>query len=186
MRRPGLRFVPALAVATAATVALTSCDQFKADPLAFTRVGETTVMRICLDLTITGVEIEQHDAIVWSASGESTLPAGTEVAFSELPPGLASSAPFEEQMLDGEVDVRVAVSHELGGTWRTFTPLDSSDLEDGVWLDGWGETTAAPCTTEACQPGFACHNNWPQPTGRPTELEPTLTPNPNPHPTPTE
>jgi hypothetical protein len=61
--------------------------------------------------------------------------------------------------------VRIEVSHELGGTWETVTRLD-----------GRGDPTSTPCASEEHPPGFAGHNDWPQPTGRPTELEPTDTP----------
>jgi hypothetical protein len=183
MQRSGSRFVPTFGVALAVTLALTGCDQFKADPIAFTRVGESTVIRVCLDLTVSGIEIEQNNSLAWNAAGEASLPAGAEFSFSELPAGMVSSFfPFEEAMLD-DANVRMTVSHDVGGSWSTFTPLDPGTLEEGVWLDGHGNPTASPCTPEECQPGFACHNDWPQPTGRPTELDPTFVPEPTPAPT---
>jgi hypothetical protein len=165
---------------------LTACDQFQADPLVFTRVGDTTVVRVCLDLTVTKIEIEeadgdsQHAVGLWSADGSAYLPAGTEFAFSSPPTGLEPAEPFSEVLLDDDVYVRLAVSHVEGGSWRTFTPIDSGSLTEGVWLDGWGEPTSVPCTQEPCAPGWACHNDWPDPSGRPTELEPTYTPKPEP------
>lgn len=183
MQRPWFRFAPTLAVAMGFTLALTGCDQFRAEPIAFTRVGENTVIRVCLDLTVSRIEIEQNNSLAWNAAGEASLPAGTEFSFSELPPGMVSSFfPFEEAMLD-DAYVRMTVSHEVGGSWRTFTTLDPGTLKEGVWLDGRGTPTTTPCTTEECQPGFACHNDWPQPTGRPTELDPTFVPDPTPAPT---
>jgi hypothetical protein len=189
MRRTA-RHTGVIVGALAVLMLLTGCDQFLADPLAFTRVGGTTVVRVCLDLTVTGIEIEEPDGdpqrkvVVWSAEGSAYLPAGTEFAFSSPPAGLEPAEAFAEDLLNDDVYVRLAVSHVEGGSWRTFTPIDSGSLTEGTWLDGWGEPTSAPCTQQPCRPGWACNNDWPDPSGRPTELEPTYTPAPTPSPTP--
>jgi len=189
MRRSG-RLLPVIGGSIGVLALLTGCDQFLADPVVFTRVGDTTVVRVCLDLTVTGIEIEESDGdpqrtvVIWDAEGSTYLPAGTEFAFSSLPAGLEPSEPFVEGLLDDDVFVRIAVSHDEGGSWRMFTPIEYGSLKEGVWLDGWGEPTSAPCTQDPCRPGWACSNDWPDPSGRPTELEPTYAPSPSPSPAP--
>src|SRR5690606_33115353 len=108
-----------------------------------------------------------------------------EFALSALPPGLTAEAAFDEEMLvpvagEESVYLRLDVSHPRGGSWTTFTPISGDNLQAGSWLDGYGDAVDVPCVAEACAPGWACHNDWPQPTGRPTEPMPTFTAVPEP------
>lgn len=191
------RALGAVLLAGAVATVLAGCDQFIPDPVAFTLVDGTPVVRICAPVTITDVEVTDlvgeadmrvpantagplHDELVWDAHGSFSAPAGTEFALESTPPaGLTVIADGSHNRGSGREEIRLELSSVAGGSWQTESELDRSMLQPGIWLDGYGQVTDAPCTHEPCDPLAACFDNWPIPTGHATELQPTFTPSPS-------
>ncbi len=170
---------------------LTACDQFLPEPLAYTRVDGVPIVRVCLPLAITSIEVSREEVvpasngasrtsfrIVWAAVGEAKVEAGTELEVGATLEGLEVVHDDEVEWRDGVFTVAMSVSHDVGGSWQTFSYIDGRDLSEGEWLNSYGESEATPCTHGDCNPVAACHNNWPEPTGYPTQPQPTFSPVP--------
>lgn len=171
-----------------AAASLAGCDTFLPDPVAFTMIDTQPVVRLCLPLTVTSVELKTYSSeddydgqIVWSSNGRHFFPAGSEFVVGAGQDGLVVTQDAGVDFLAGDFAVMIAVSSDAGGSWTTFTSIRTG-LSEGSWLDGYGEPTATPCMRSECMPMSACYNEWPIPTGYPTEPESTFVP---PEPTPT-
>jgi hypothetical protein len=172
----------AMAVAAAALLTLTGCDQFLPEPLAFTVVDDVIVARTCIPLTITSQSISLYSGEkdyegyeIWSAAGSIDLPAGSEFAVATPLEGFTAYQDMSTDLLANRFKLEMTVDAGRGGDWTTFTLLSPGELAEGSWTDSWGAPLDTPCTHEPCSPAAACFNNWPQPTGMPTEARPTFT-----------
>jgi hypothetical protein len=188
-----IRKAVALSAVGLLVVALCGCDQFLPEPLSFTMVDGRPIIRVCLPVTVSYVEIDtfdedarppyfEEDAIpIWWAEGDVFMDAGTEFVLGAAPDGFTvvlddvASAP---DYLDGTFSVHMGVEHGNGSSWEASSFFDSATFEEGVWLDSQGDPLEMPCTRPDCDPGWACHNEWPVPSGAPTRVQPTLTPSP--------
>ncbi len=197
-----MRHRPALATLAAASLALllTGCDQFMAEPFAFTRVGDAIVVRACLDMTIDSVVIkeigekahtdakgrtvvERTHELVWSDLRDQHVVPGDEFQLGYLAPRSIDAEPHAEIVdLSAEAySVTMAVTATDGhGSWNADSHLEPASIEEGVGVDSWGDPMDPPCVHERCMPGAACMNNWPIPTGEPTRSDPSWTPEPAP------
>jgi hypothetical protein len=178
----------AVLVAALAATCLAGCDTFLPDPVAFTMIDAQPVVRLCLPLTVTSVQVKTYSSendyegsIVWSSSGWHFFPAGSEFVIGEGQDGLAVTQDAGADFLTGDFAVMIAVTSNPGGSWTTFSRIDRDEFAEGSWLDGYGEPIDTPCTRGECMPMSACYNEWPIPTGYPTEPESTFVP---PEPTP--
>jgi hypothetical protein len=196
------RSIIAAAAGACLALLLTGCDQFIAEPFAFTRVGDAIVVRACLDMTIDSVLIEEigekthtdakgrtvvehtHE-LVWSDTREQHVVPGDEFQLGYLPPRSIDAEPHAE-VVDLSADaysVSMAVTATDGhGSWSAASHLEPASIEEGTWVDSWGDPMDPPCVHERCMPGAACMNNWPIPTGEPTRSAPTWAPEPAPTP----
>jgi hypothetical protein len=177
----------AVVVAAAAVLGLTACDQFLPEPLAFTVVDDVIVARTCIPLTITSQSISLYasddDYVgneIWSTAGWISLPAGSEFAIATPLDGFTDFYDPPADLLSQRFKLEMNVDAGRGGEWSTFSLFAPGDLAEGTWTDSLGEPLDTPCTHERCVPMAACYNNWPQPTGLPTEGRPTFTPLPEP------
>lgn len=169
---------------------LSACDHFLPEPLAFTEVGEQPVVRVCIPLEITEISIKTYSTdedhrgtVVWHATGSLDAVGGTEFAVGTAPEGLVVDIERGPSFVESdEFAVEMEVRSARGGSWSTFSYIESADLVAGSWLDGSGAATDVPCSQEECAPNAACFNDWPNPTGAPTLPEPTFTPLPLPTP----
>ncbi len=180
-RATPVRIALSVAVAGAVTVGLTACDQFLPDPVAFTVIDGTPVVRVCIPLTITEVSITtvpegQGAGESWVARGSDYFRAGTEFALDAAPEGFTVIEHTEIDLTGTSTYVEIEVDSARGGSWSTFSPIDASALKEGVWLDGYGSPTEVPCLREECSPMATCFNEWPIPTGYPTEPQSTYVP----------
>ena len=78
-------------------IVLSGCDYFPADPVAFTRVDDVAVVRMCLPMTISSIELKTYASdddyegtAVWTASGAADVEEGVEFALGQPPAGLRS------------------------------------------------------------------------------------------------
>ncbi len=176
-----------LAVALAAAVALglSGCDQFLPEPLSFTVVDNVIVARTCVPMSITSQSIslysgdEDYEGYeIWSTAGFIDLPVGSEFAIATPLDGFTNFYDEPTDLQSQRFKLEMTVDAGPGGDWTTFTVLHPGDLAEGEWIDSSGTPLDTPCTHEPCSPMAACFNNWPQPTGEPTEARPTFTPTP--------
>ncbi len=170
-------------VAAVAAVCLAGCDTFLPDPVAFTMIDGQPVVRLCLPLTVTKVEVKTFSSekdyegqVVWSSDGWHFFPAGSEFVVGQGQNGLRVTQDDDSGFLRGEFAVMIDVSSNPGGSWTTHSHIDGTELVEGSWLDGYGDPTGTPCTRGECMPMSACYNEWPIPTGYPTEPESTFVP----------
>ncbi len=173
-----LRAVVIAGVVALVTTGLTGCHQWSPDPIAVTTVGDTAVARICLPMTLTAIRLTSGtgaDSAVWEARGELAVAAGTELPLGEAPEGWSITHDDRAGALTPPFTIRVTADDDYGD--HVFkTTVEPDTLQAGVWLDGYGEPTDSPCTREPCSPGWGCLNQWPEPTGAPTRLPSTWTP----------
>ena len=186
-----LRAVSVLVIGAIVALTLSACDTFLPDPVAFTSVQSQPLIRFCLPLTISKITISTYAnpaadnaTVVWAADGSAFVKAGTDLALGVAPAGFTVTQDDGVEFLSEPFNVQVAVSSRTGGSWDTFSYFSPNSIEDGVWLDGRGIETEAPCTRGDCMPMSACYNAWPIPTGAPTLPETTFVPEPSPVPTP--
>ncbi|MDZ4046155.1 MAG: hypothetical protein U1E32_10305 [Rhodoglobus sp.] len=179
--------IGAVTVAAVVGLALSGCDQFLPEPLSFTMVDGEPVVRVCLPVTITEVAINAYPDTedgefstaveVWRAGGNASVGAGHEFilgrTFDDLSVLVGDEVLSELPGLPFSVEIRV--SSERGGSWTTFSYFET-ELREGAWVDSYGQEQAVPCTRPDCKPGWACHNEWPEPDGEPTRPEPTIVP----------
>lgn len=118
---------------------------------------------------------------IWSTAGSITLPAGSEFAIATHLEGFTNFYDAPTDLLSQKFTLEMNVDAARGGEWITFTDFYPGDLAEGAWIDSNGTPLDTPCTHEPCVPMAACFNNWPQPTGMPTESRPTFTPAPEPY-----
>ena len=177
----------AVALAAAALLGLTGCDQFLPDPLSFTMVDGVVVARTCVPLTISSQTISyfvndgSYDSYpVWSATGSVSLPAGSEFALESPLEGFTESNEIPPDFYAHNYSYDMQVDAGRGGEWTSSTAIRPGDLTEGAWVDAYGTPIDTPCTHEPCAPMYSCYNNWPQPTGMPTEARPTFTLAPEP------
>lgn len=190
--KPWMRMLAGALIAGTLLTALTACDQFQPDPVAFTRVGDTDIVRVCLPLTVKAVTISalspdspDDERIAFQSRGSTEFAAGAEFALRDLLEGHELIVDMDEYFdAAEELKVQLRVSNPQGGGWVTYTVFPAEALSEGVWLNGHGQTVEVPCVQAECSPGYACHNNWPQQTGAPTLPEPTYTPTPEVSPAP--
>ena len=195
IRRAGAITIGAMLIA----VSLTGCDQFLPEPLAFTLVDGRPIVRVCLPLTIGDIEIDKfgvtptvlptstatasQNEVTWRAEGELEIAAGFEFVLGEAPPGysvVVDALGDDQDLTEGSFSVGIDVEHSVGRSWNASASFENITFVEGVWLDSYGEPIAVPCTRPDCDPGWACHNEWPVPSGDPTRVEPTITPTPIP------
>lgn len=177
----------AVVIAAAVAVGLTGCDQFLPEPLSFTVVDSVIVARTCVPLTITSQSIslyagegDYEGTQVWFTAGEADLPAGSEFAIATPLEGFFTSDETPADLLSKDFKLEMWVDAGPGGEWRTFTHFSPGEIAEGQWFDSYGTPLDTPCTHEPCSPMAACFNDWPQPTGMPTEARPTFLPMPSP------
>jgi hypothetical protein len=165
----------------AATAGLVGCDHFAPDPMAFTVVQGTPIVRICLPVEITAVSLKTYSddddhtgRVVWTAIGQAAVEGGAEFALRVAPPGMRVSREGTVDFAHERFGVSITASDSYGE--HEFSAyLGEGDLEEDVWTDGY-RAVDQPCVREPCPPGFACWNQWPQPTGSPTERDTRWTP----------
>ena len=153
------------------------------EPLSYTVVDSVVVVRTCIPLTITSQSVSVYSGEkdyegneVWSTSGSIKLPAGSEFAAGTPLPGFTEIAPLDIDMTSTQFKLEMDVETRRGGSWSTFSFFEAGQLVEGEWVDSYGETQDTPCTHEPCAPQAACYNDWPEPTGFPTNSRPTFTP----------
>jgi hypothetical protein len=154
-------------------------DQLIPDPLAFTVVDGTPIARTCVDLrvdeqvlyTYTGDD-DTTGTQVWSATGDATLPAGTEFALGQPLDGFTVDGDFPADL----PSLQFAYSMHVVDGGHMLAIFTNHELQEGAWYNNLGDRMAPPCTHEPCDPEANCINDWPQPTGRETDREPTFVP----------
>jgi hypothetical protein len=178
-----MKRLAAMFVAAATLLGVTGCDQFLPEPLAFTLVDGVIVARTCVPLTISNQSIsfypdDEHDVSlgVWYASGSVHLPAGSEFAIDRPLNGFTETTAMGTDLLARKFYYTMDVDAGRGGQWTTRSHINPGDLAEGEWLDSRGAPLDTPCTHERCSPMAACFNDWPEPTGQPTESRATFTP----------
>jgi hypothetical protein len=185
------RSIGSIVTFVAAIVLLAGCDSFAADPVAVTLVEGTPIARFCLPGTITGIYVKTYDSensddngsrarIVWSASGSTTVSGGDELPIGVAPPGMESTfdGGVDFQSMDFSFNADVIDSY---GLHHFYTYVEGAELTEDVWVNTYG-VVDVPCIRDTCPPGYACNNQWPQPTGAPTKREPTWVPTASPEP----
>jgi len=184
-----MRRISAVIVALVVAVGLSGCDQFLPEPLAFTLVDEHPVVRTCIPLTITSQSISVYSSdddregnVIWSATGEAVLEAGAEFELGGDMPGFTVARHKDEDFLDRQFKFEMEVSSVEGGDWSTFAYFAGGELSEGEWVDSQGYELDVPCTHDDCSRFAACFNNWPEPTGYPTEPDATFSPSGSPTP----
>jgi hypothetical protein len=182
-----MKRIAVVIVAILVAVGLSGCDQLLPEPLAFTLVDGRPVVRTCIPLEVTGQSISVYSSeedyeseMVWFSAGRAAFEAGTEIELGAQIEGLGSVGPADDAFLSSEFKFEMDVESEEGGNWTATAVFSEGDLAEGRWIDSRGEELTTPCTHEPCSPQAACFNNWPEPTGLPTEVEPTFRPSPTP------
>ena len=198
MRRSRRSFLiklgPVVLLGAALSTGLSACHTYLPDPLAFTVINGQPVVRTCIPLTITEVEVGTYDGeddyeseTYWSAQGSDYFPAGSEFVLGNGPEGFVVDVNEASIDLNETLSVSVDVDSASGGSWETFSRIEANTLVEGIWLDGWGDETEVPCGRGECLPSSVCMNAWPIPTGYPLNPESTFVPTsvtPTPTPTP--
>jgi hypothetical protein len=162
-------------------------DQWIPDPLAFTVVDGVAIARTCVDMRVDEQALYTYASDedttgtqVWSATGDATLPAGTEFALGQPLDGFTVDGDFPAEL----PSLQFAYSLHVVDGGHLFALFTHHELREGAWYDGLGDRLSAPCTHEPCDPEANCINDWPQPTGRETNREPTFVPTPSATPAP--
>ena len=113
-------------VAALAATCLAGCDTFLPDPVAFTMIDAQPVVRLCLPLTVTSIQVKNYSGesdhegqIVWSSNGWHFFPAGSEFVLGEGQDGLAATQDAGVDFLAEKFAVMIAVSSHPGGSWTT-------------------------------------------------------------------
>jgi hypothetical protein len=154
-------------------------DQLIPDPLAFTVVDGTPIARTCIDLRVDEQSLDTYTSDddttgtrVWSATGEATLPAGTEFALGLPLDGFTVDGGFPADL----PSLQFAYSVHVVDGGHLLAIFTNHELAPGVWTNSLGDRMTTPCTHEPCDPEANCINDWPQPTGRETDPLPTFVP----------
>jgi hypothetical protein len=162
-------------------------DQWIPDPLSFTVVDSVPIVRACVDLEVDEQELYLYSSdddttgtVQWTATGVASLPAGTEFALGEPLDGFTERGTVPADLPSLQFGYSIHVVN--GG--HMFSLFTHQELKEGAWYDGLGDRLSAPCTHEPCDPEANCINDWPQPTGRETNREPTFVPTPSATPAP--
>lgn len=162
---------------------LAGCDQFVADPLSYTVVDSTGVVRACLPMTVTSITVTTFSGtegdsgeVVWAATGEASLDSGAEFAIGAPLDGLTVTLDEGQPVLSETLSFDMEVVSERGDPRQTHGYFDAGALTSGVWLDGYGQPLDVPCTHEPCKPGWTCLNDWNEPSGRELDPLPTFSP----------
>ena len=182
----------AIGLAAVLVLCLSGCDQFLPDPLSFTVVDSTPIIRTCIPFTVNSERISVYASdkdydghTVWLATGAVAMDAGTEFPLAQPIEGLSVVQDDKVDFLSSRFKVELSVDTRFGGSWTTYSPFDPGQLQKDIWLDGSGNPVSVPCTHMRCSPLASCFNNWPQPTGEPTDSRPTFVPaTPSPTPVP--
>lgn len=183
-----VRAVLAGLILSAGVLALSGCDQFLPDPLVFTRVAETPVVRMCLPMTINAVELKTYDDAdendhtgtpVWTARGSAVIEEGTEFALGTALEGLEiTSGSADPDEVVAALGSEYAISIEAVDSYGEhdfFASIDAGELDEATWVDALGPVES-PCLRKPCAPGYACFNQWPHPTGPALAPDPTWSP----------
>lgn len=156
------RRVVAVVLAGAIALGLSACDSFLADPVAFTVIDGTPVVRICIPLTVNRIQISTYATedsnadVIWSARGSEAYPAGSELVLGAVPEGFVAGVDDQVDWLPTTIAVKIDVKSVKGGSWQTFSYIEAGSLVEDVWLDGYGTPTDQPCVRGECMPGSAC------------------------------
>ena len=141
---------------------------------------------MCLPVTISSIQLvalggddEYTATAVWSARGSAQIDEGGEFALGAAPVGMTvTSGPADASEVLAQLGERYSVSisaEDDYGSHEFLADITAADFDDAVWLNGDGAVDS-PCVREPCPPGWACHNQWPQPSGPALAPEPTWRP----------
>ena len=167
---------------------LSGCDQFAADPVAFTRVGDVPVVRMSLPVTISSIQLvalgsddEYTATAVWSAKGSAQIDESDEFALGTAPVGMTVIAgPADTSEVLAQLGERYSISisaEDDYGSHEFLADITAADFDDAVWLNGDGAVDSPCVRPPARQDGPATtsgHNRqdrpWrPNPPGRPAQ-----------------
>ena len=164
---------------------LSACDYFPPDPVSLTMRGGEVIVRICQAMPSSHVALKKLPNETgggyedyWVAEGSGDWLAGTELSLGTVPMGYELTVGPEPFVLEpGEYNFEI---YDLTGvqTYAVDAFFDTSDLAEGIWLDGYGEVVELPCVPEECPPApTACIGPWePEPGMQIREATPAPTP----------
>jgi hypothetical protein len=172
-------FIAAVSFIVYSATKPTPVDQWISDPLAFTVVDSVPIVRTCVDLRVDEQELfvytgddDTAGTVVWSATGDASLPAGTEFALGQPLDGFTATGDFPADLLS----LKYGYSLHIVDGGHMFAIFSNNELNEGGWVDVLGDPLSAPCTHVPRNPGANCINDWTQPTGRETDPLPTFVP----------